>query len=112
MATSDAAGIINHHPRGGEPGIYIRPEHPLTKDYAIVALLPGVQPEHHMLIFSGLTTLGTEAAVEYASTPETAAELMKQIAPDGKVHNFEALLEVGISGEVPLQPKLLTLRVH
>jgi len=112
MATSDAAGIINHHPRSGEPGVYIRPEHPLTKDYAIVALLPGVQPDLHMLVFSGLTTLGTEAAVEYASAPETAAELMKQITPDGKVHNFEALLEVGISGGVPLQPRLLTLRVH
>jgi hypothetical protein len=112
MATADAAGIINHHPRRGEPAIYIRPEHPLTKDYAIVALLPGVQPNLHMLVFSGLTTLGTEAAVEYASTPETAAELMKQITPDGKVHNFEALLEVSISGGVPLQPKLLSLRVH
>ena len=112
MATADAAGIINHHPRRGEPAIYIRPEHPLTKDYAIVALLPGVQPDLHMVVFSGLTTLGTEAAVEYASTPETIAELMKQIAPDGKVHNFEALLEVSISGGVPLQPKLLSLRVH
>jgi hypothetical protein len=112
IATSDAAGIINHHPRRGEPASYIRPEQPLTKDYAIVALLPGVQPDLHMLVFSGLTTLGTEAAVEYAATPETAAELIKQIAPDGKVHNFEALLEVSISGGVPLQPRLLTLRVH
>ena len=111
-ATSDAAGIINRHPRNGEPAAYIRPEHPLTKDYAIIALLPGIQPDLHMLVFSGLTTLGTEAAVEYAATPETAAELMKQIAPDGKVHNFEALLEVDISGGVPLQPNLVTLRVH
>jgi hypothetical protein len=112
MATPDAAGIINHHPRNGEPASYIRPERPLTKDYAIIALLPGIQPDLHMLVFSGLTTLGTEAAVEYAATPETAAELMKQIARDGKVHNFEALLEVDISGGVPLQPKLVTLRVH
>ncbi len=112
MATPDAAGIINHHPRSGEPATYIRPEQPLTKDYAIVALLPGVQPRLHTLVFSGLTTLGTEAAVEYASTPESAAELIKQIAPDGKVHNFEALLEVSISGGVPLQPKLISLRVH
>jgi hypothetical protein len=112
IATPDAAGIINHHPRNGELVAYIRPERPLTKDYAIVALLPGVQPDRHMLIFSGLTTLGTEAAVEYATTPESATELMKQVAPDGKVHNFEALLEVTISGGVPLQSKLLTLRVH
>jgi hypothetical protein len=112
IATPDAAGIVNHHPRNGEPAAYIRPERPLTKDYAIIALLPGIQQNLHMLVFSGLTTLGTEAAVEYAASPETATELMKQIAPDGKVHNFEALLEVRISGGVPLQSKLLTLRVH
>ncbi len=112
MATPDAAGIVNHHPQPGEPATWLRPEHPLTRDYAIVALLPGVQPEHHMLVFSGLTTLGTQAAVEYASNPETVAELMQHVAPDGKVHNFEALLEVSISGGVPLQPKLLSVRVH
>jgi hypothetical protein len=111
-ATADAAGVINHHPSPGEPSVYLRPEHPLTKDYAVVALLPGPQPDHRMFVFSGLTTLGTQAAVEYASTPASAAELIRQISPDKKVHNFEALLEVNIRGGVPLQPKLLTLRVH
>ena len=111
-ATADAAGIINHHPAPGEPKIYLRPEHPLTKDYAIVALLPGVQPDHKMFVFSGLTTLGTQAAVEYALEPDTAAELMRQVGFDKKIHNFEALLEVSIRGGVPLQPRLISLRVH
>lgn len=111
-ASADAAGIINHHPRPGEPPVYLRPEHPLTKDYAVVALLPGPLPDHRMFVFSGLTTLGTQAAVEYASTPGSAAELIRQISPDKKIHNFEALLEVSIRGGVPLQPKLLTVRVH
>jgi hypothetical protein len=111
-ATADAAGIINHHPRPGEPSIYLRPEHPLAKDYAVVALLPGPEPDHRMFVFSGLTTLGTQAAVEYASTPASAAELIRQVSPDNKVHNFEALLEVSIRGGVPLQPKLLTVRIH
>jgi len=112
MATADAAGMVNHHPRPGEPDVYLRPEHPLTKDYALIALLPGVQPDHHMLVFSGLTTLGTQAAVEYASTPESASELMRYVGSGKEVHNFEALLEVSIRGGVPLQPRLLTIRVH
>jgi len=112
MATTDAAGMVNHHPRPGEPDVYLRPEHPLTKDYALIALLPGVQPDHHMLVFSGLTTLGTQAAVEYASTPESASELMRYVGSGKEVHNFEALLEVSIRGGVPLQPRLLTIRVH
>ncbi len=111
-ATADAAGIVNHHPQPGEPVLWLRPEHPLTKDYAIVALLPGVQPDLHMFVFSGLTTLGTQAAVEYASNPETATDLLRHATIGGKVHNFEALLEVSINGGVPLQPKLLTIRVH
>jgi hypothetical protein len=111
-ATADAAGIINHHPRPGEPQVYLRPEHPLTKDYAIVALLPGVQPDHEMFVFSGLTTLGTQAAVEYALEPDTAGELMRQVSFGKKIHNFEALLEVSIRGGVPLQPRLVSIRVH
>src|SRR6202034_2201808 len=57
-ATADAAGIINHHPRPGEPQVYLRPEHPLTKDYAVIALMPGVESGKRTLIFGGLTTLG------------------------------------------------------
>jgi hypothetical protein len=112
MATEDAAGIVNHHPRLGEPEVYLRPEHPLTKDYAIVALLPGVQADHRMFVFSGLTTLGTQAAVEYVLEPGTAAELMRHVYIDRKIHNFEALLEVNIRGGVPLQPRLVSIRVH
>jgi hypothetical protein len=111
-ATADAAGVVNHHPRQGEPQVYLRPEHPLTKDYAIVALLPGVQPEHKMFVFSGLTTLGTQAAMEYALDPDTAAELMRQVTFKKQIHNFEALLEVSIRGGVPLQPRLVSIRVH
>ncbi len=112
MATADAAGIVNHHPLPGEPQVYVRPEHPLTKDYAVVALLPGVQSDHRMFVFSGLTTLGTQAAVEYALAPDTAAELMRRASFGGGVHNFEALLEVNIRGGVPLQPRLVSIRVH
>jgi hypothetical protein len=111
-ATADAAGIINHHPRPGEPPMYLRPEHPLTKDYAVVALLPGVQPDNKTFVFSGLTTLGTQAAVEYALEPDTAAELIRQVTFDKKIHNFEALLEVSIRGGVPLQPRLVSIRIH
>jgi hypothetical protein len=111
-ATADAAGIVNHHPRQGEPQVYLRPEHPLTKDYAIVALLPGVQPDYRTFVFSGLTTLGTQAAVEYALEPDTAGELIRQVSFGKKIHNFEALLEVSIRGGVPLQPRLVSIRVH
>jgi hypothetical protein len=112
-AGKDFAGFVNHHPKAGEPAVYARPEHPMTRDYAVIALLPGLQPGKKMLIFSGLTTLGTQAAVDFACRPDSAAELLKQVgAARGAVRPFEALLETSIGGGVPLQTHLVTLRLH
>jgi hypothetical protein len=111
-AAPDWAGFINHHPKPGEPAVFSRPEHPLSKDYAIIALLPGVAQGRQILVFSGLTTLGTEAAVEFACRPASAALLQRALGSDPDVHPFEALLEVSVSGGVPLQTKLVSLRVH
>ena len=82
-------------------------------DYAVIALLPGVQSGKHMLVFSGLTTLGTQAAVEYVSHKESLAELLKLVSsPTGEIAPFEALIAVTIEGGVPLQGKLVSIRVH
>jgi hypothetical protein len=106
------AGFVNHHPMPGEPAVFSRPEHPLSKDYAVIALLPGVEQGHQILVFSGLTTLGTEAAVEFACRPASAAILQHAIGSGTDPHLFEALLEVSISGGVPLQTRLVSIRVH
>jgi hypothetical protein len=113
VSTTDTAGIANHHPKLGEPSVYLRPEHPLTRDYAIVALLPGMQPGERILIFSGLTTFGTQSAVEFVCRPETTAELLKQVSgPKGEIRPFEAVLETTITGGVPVQTHLLTVHLH
>jgi hypothetical protein len=111
-ATSDSAGFVNHNPKPGEPAVFSRPEHPLTDDYAIIALLPGVQQGKRILIFSGLTTFGTQAAVEYAARPDSVSELLKKISVNGEIHPFEALIETRIIGGVPMQTRLVTIRVH
>jgi hypothetical protein len=112
-ANPQSAGFVNNHPRPGEPPVFSRPEHPLTMDYAVIALAPGVQSGKRTLMFSGLTTLGTQAAVEYASRKESLAELLKLVSsPTGEVKPFEALLAVTLEGGVPLQSKLVSIRVH
>jgi hypothetical protein len=75
--------------------------------------MPGVQSGKRTLIFSGLTTLGTQAAVEYACRKESLAELLKTVSsPTGEARPFEALLAVTLEGGVPLQSKLVSVRVH
>jgi hypothetical protein len=113
VASPDSAGIVNHHPLPGEPPVYSRPEHPLTTDYAILALQPGVQPGRLMLVFSGLTTFGTQAAVEFVCDPESVAGLMKKITgPKGEVRPFEAVLQTTVGGGVPFETRLVTIRTH
>ncbi len=112
-ANHEYSGYVNHHPRPGEPAIYSRPERPLTKDYAILALLPGMQSGERILIFSGLNTFGTQAAVEFVCRPETLAELLRQVTgPKGEIRPFEALIETTITGGVPVQAKLVTVHLR
>jgi hypothetical protein len=112
-AQDGAAGFVNHHPLPGEATVYMRPEHPLTKDYAMLALVPGLENGRKMLIFSGLTTLGTEAAVEFASSPGTLDQLLQAVSDaKGVVHPFEALIETTIAGGVPLQARLIAVHKH
>lgn len=110
---TDSASFVNHHPKPGEPALYSRPDYPLTKDYAVLALLPGVQQGKWILIFSGLTTLGTQAAVEYAARPEDVAALLHAASfKKGEIRPFEAVLETTIVGGVPMETKLVSIRTH
>jgi hypothetical protein len=111
-AGSGFAGIVNHHPKPGEPAVYSRPEHPLTTDYAIIALLPGVQPGKRVLLFSGLTTFGTQAAVEFLCRSDSVAEILKQVTgPKGEIRPFEAVVQTTVGGGVALETRLVTLRL-
>ena len=105
--------IVNAYPKPGEASVYSRSEHPLTEDYAIVALLPGAQSGDSMMVLSGLTTLGTEAAAEFVCRPDSASELVRAATTgDGKLHPFEALLDISVSSGVPLQARLLSVHIR
>ncbi len=113
MAGKGFSGIVNHNPHPGELALYSRPEHPLTKDYAIIALLPGLEPKRKILVFSGLMTLGTQAAVEFACRPESLEQLLRSAtSPGGTIRPFEAVIETAIGGDVPLQSRLVAIHVH
>jgi hypothetical protein len=113
VAEDSFAGFVNHHPKPGEPGMYSRPEHPLTRDYAVLALLPGMQPGKKILICSGLTTFGTQAAVDFATNPEDVEQLFRTVGfTKGTIRPFEALLETTITGGVPVETKVVTVHTH
>jgi len=107
--------ILNNHPAPGEPSHFAAgSDLPVTKDYAVVSLLPGLSQSRWMLVLAGTTTLGTQAAVEYVCHQKSVAELVRRAArPDQKgIVPFESVIEVGISGGVPVRMELVALHRH
>ena len=106
--------IVNLHPQSGEPKeVYASPSGvTTTEDYAVIALLKGVNPGHSVLILAGTTTLGTQAAAEYVSRRSSVEELLLRLAVSntGEVQPFEALVKVKVIRGVPMETQLVALR--
>ena len=67
--------------------------------------------EPHVLV--EITTFGTQAAVEFFCNPDSASGILSQISTaNGGLRPFEAVLETTIAGGVPMQTRLVTLRIH
>jgi len=88
----------------GQPHSYRLVRDPKTgeyrTDYALISLLPSVDPGRYVLVLAGITTLGTQAAAEFATSPAQMATLenMRGAAhgPAGRSPYFQSLLEVQI----------------
>jgi hypothetical protein len=105
--------IRNVHPEAGQPEMYYPSDssQPLEVDYAIVALVHGLNPARHVMILAGTTTIGTQAAVEYVCEKDLVEELMRSLAPHGEeIKPFEALLRVKVTRGVPVGIQLIALR--
>lgn len=107
-------GIVNAHPEPGQPAIFYpsNSSQPLAEDYAIVALVRGLNPGRHVMILAGTTTIGTQAAVEYVCANDSVEELMRKLAvqPGNEVKPFEALLRVKVTRGVPMGVQLVAVR--
>ncbi|HLI35360.1 MAG TPA: hypothetical protein VKW70_09970 [Terriglobia bacterium] len=101
------ARIVNLHPRPGEKPFYEVERDDKTQvlraDYAVVSFLPGVAPGREIVILGGLTTIGTQAAAQFVTSPAGAEELLAHLgtqAPHSSVKKlppfFQAVLRVDI----------------
>jgi hypothetical protein len=96
--------IVNLNTQSGEQGAYAVERDYKTgvvhTDYALVSFLPGFAPNRKIVVLGGLTTLGTQAAAEYVSSPSSVAELISRLAgkpgADDAPAYFQAVLKVEI----------------
>jgi len=107
-------GVLNVHPLSGEPKIFLATpaNQPTTEDYAVVSLLPGLDPSRSILILAGNSTFGTQAAVEYVCRETSLKELLQRlkVSKPGELKPFEALLHVRIAHGVPVMTDLVSVR--
>jgi hypothetical protein len=106
--------VVNVHPLPGEPKSFLETpaNQPTTEDYAVVSLLPGLDPSRSILILAGDTTFGTQAAVEYVCREDSVKELLQRlkVSKPSELKPFEALLHVKIAHGVPVMTDLVSVR--
>lgn len=112
--------ILNRNPQAGEQAVY-KPEfdsvtNKLTRDYAVVLVLPNETPGKRVLLIYGIYTQGSQAAIEFLTNPQSMGELRKALlalAPDHKTVPlyFQALLTTTVENYVPGKSSLVALRI-
>jgi hypothetical protein len=106
--------IANVHPKAGEPANFLGspPNGSLQEDYAVVALMRGLNPSESVMILAGTTTLGTQAAVEYVCQQSSLEHLLPQLkrSDAGELKPFEAVLRVKIARGVPVESSVVAVR--
>jgi hypothetical protein len=106
--------IVNLHPQSGEPKEFLGTpgDDPLTEDYAVIALVKGLEPSQAVLILAGETTIGTQAAVEYVCNKNSVEQLLLRlsVSQSGQLKPFEAVIRVKVTRGVPVSTELVALR--
>ncbi|MBZ5624270.1 MAG: hypothetical protein LAQ69_37075 [Acidobacteriia bacterium] len=111
---SGEGALINLAPRQGEPKMFLPSPLPLSEDYAVVGLVPGLNPSRWALILAGTSTIGTQGAVEYVCREDTVRELLNRAGNPkaGSRLLFEAVLDVHIKGGVPVRSEIVLFHTH
>jgi len=106
--------IVDLHPAAGQQKSYFASAGlPLTEDYALIGLMPGPTQEHWVMTLAGITTIGTQAAVEYVCGSPGVEQLLKKVrGADAGIMPFEALIRVNVSHGVPVASQLVAVNLR
>lgn len=111
---SDPGSIIHlSDPGPGEPSSYFVENDPETGarvvDYALVSVLPSIQPGRRLIVLAGCSTAGTRGAADFVTSPEGVRQLTA--AFEGRLPRFfQALLKTPIIEDQVSPSQLLSVR--
>lgn len=88
------ATIVNQHPQTGEAASYASHwNEPAHETFALIAFLPNLGGNGHLLLLQGLDVAGTQAAAEALFHPAAIEPILRRARrPDGSLRFFEILL--------------------
>lgn len=108
--------IVNVHPRSNESKAFLASPSgtPITEDYAVVALMPGLNPARSLMVLAGTTTFGTQAAVEFVCRRSSVEAILSQLSASspGDMKPFEAVVRIKIAMGVPVGMELAAFRTR
>ena len=84
----------------------------MTEDYAVIAILPGLDPARSVMIFAGTTTFGTQGAVEYVCRPDSLKQLLSRLSSldAGRAEAVRSAGSRQSSRGVPVETELVAVR--
>ncbi len=111
--------IINRNPQPGEKPLY-KPEfdpvtNELTRDYAVVLMLPNERKENRVLLIYGIYTQGSQAAIEFLTSPEKMVQMRNALTALSADHKtippyFQVLLTTTVEKAVPGDTSIVAVR--
>jgi len=105
------SGFVNLHPRVGEAQVYTTKGQE-EQTYGIIAYLPNLTNNGHVLIIAGLNTAGTQAAAAFLLDPSSMMQPLKQArAAHGDLQPFELLVGAGNVATNASTPHIILERI-
>lgn len=102
----------NKNPHPGELSAYLPTENGAAETYADIALLPNLGNTGSVLILSGITMEGAEAAGELVAGKDFSKQLIGMLGPQGvHEHYFEILLKTRSVDGAARSSQIVTYRV-
>lgn len=104
----------------GEPHVYGFDRDPksgaVTAEYAVVSVLEGLTRGRYLMVLAGLSTLGTQAAAEFMTSPAAVAELVGHLGSAGSrqiaiPQYYQVLLRLEVVDGTPLKARYVTHRL-
>lgn len=108
------ATILNAHPQPGEASSYQSHwNEPAHETFALIAFLPNLGGDGHLLLLQGLDVAGTQAAAETIFHEDAMTPILKRATrPDGSLRYFEVLLRSTSIESNSTGTRVIASRIH